>query len=111
MAYQVYDSMDIGDATIGISRKGIENYKQAVSADMRGVKNELEDYKNMVDVIGKYWNGAAAQKFVNNFHTSQKKAQGALDKIEEAMEALFETIKNGMIKQDENMIEDGDIAF
>ena len=111
MAYNVYNSMDIGDASVGISRKGIENYKQAVFADMNGVKRELDDYKNIVDVIGTAWNGAAAQKFVNNLHTSKEKAKDALDKIEQAMEALFETIKNGMIKQDEQMISDDDIAF
>ena len=53
MAYNVYNAMDIGDASVSISRKGIVNYKQAVFADMNGVKRELDDYKNIVCTTGK----------------------------------------------------------
>ena len=112
MAYQVNDGMSIGDATIGISRTGIENYKQELNFKVvNDTKKALRDYKSVVDTIGTSWNGAAAQKFVNNLHTSTEKACDALDAIGDALDALFETIKNSMIKQDEEMIEEGDIAF
>jgi len=112
MAYQVSDNMSIGDATIGISRTGIENYRQDLNFKVvNDTKKELRDYKSIVNAISTSWNGAAAQKFVNNLDTSVDKACDALDAIGDALNALFDTIKNSMIKQDEEMIEDGDIAF
>ena len=112
MAYQVNDGMSIGDATIGISRTGIENYRQDLNFKVvNDTKQELRDYKSIVDTISTSWNGAAAQKFVNNLHTSVEKACEALDAIGDGLNALFDTIKNSMIKQDEEMIEEGDIAF
>lgn len=111
MAWNVNDRMDIGDATVGISRTGIVNYKQEVRFEMNDVKKEVRDIKGIVDTIGLYWNGAAAQKFVNNLEVSTEKACEALDSINEAMDALFDTINNGMIKQDNEMVEDGDIPF
>ena len=112
MAYQVNENMGIGDATVGISRTGIENYRQDLNFKVvNKTKDELRNYKSIVDTIGTSWNGAAAQKFVNNFHTSTEKACEALDAIGDAINALFDTIKNSMIKQDEEMIEEGDIAF
>lgn len=112
MAYQVGDNLGIGDATIGISRKGLENYRQELQFSViNDTKDELRDYEGIVTTIGTAWNGTAAQKFVDNFHTSTEKACDALDEISKAIDALFETLKNSMIKQDEEMIEDGDIAF
>jgi len=112
MAYQVSDNLGIGDATIGISRKGLENYRQELQFSViNDTKEALRDYESIVTVIGSSWNGAAAQKFVNNFHSSTDKACDALDQISKAIDALFQTLQNSMIKQDEEMIEEGDIAF
>ena len=99
MAYQVNGNMNIGDATIGISRTGIENYRKELNFKVvNETQKELRDYKNIVNTISTSWNGAAAQKFVNNLHASTEKACEALDSIGKALDALFETIKNSMIK-------------
>lgn len=111
MGYNVSENMSIGDATMGISIRGIENYKQEVQYSMNDVKQEVRDIQIIVDAVGKGWNGAAAQKFVNNLEKSTDKCCEALDSITKAMDALFQVIKNGMIKQDEEMIEDGDMPF
>ena len=112
MAYRVRDNMSIDDATTGGSKTGIEKYKTELQFTViNDTKDELRDYKEIVDVIGTAWNGAAAQKFVNNLDKSIDMACNALDSINKAIEALFETVKNAMIKQDEEMIDDGDIAF
>lgn len=111
MAYQVNDRMDIGDATVGISRKGIVNYQQEVEMVVNDTKQELRNYRSVADSVGLYWNGAAAQKFINNLDKSVEKACDALDSIEKAMDALFKVITNGMIKQDNEMIDDSDVAF
>ena len=111
MAYQVNDRMDIGEATVGISRKGIVNYQQDVHMVVNDVQKELRDYKSVVDSISLYWNGAAAQRFVNNLDKSVEKACSALESIEKAMDALFQTIRDGMIKQDNELVDDNDIAF
>lgn len=112
MAFQVGDSLGIGDATLGISKTQIEKYRQELQFSViNDTKDELRDYKSIVDTVSLYWNGTAAQKFVNNLDTSVEKACDALDQISKAIDALFDTVKNSMIKQDEEMIEDGDIAF
>lgn len=112
MAFQVNDNMNIADATIGISRTGIEDYRQELQFSViNDTKEELRNYKDIVDVISTSWNGAAAQKFINNLDKSIEMGCGALDEISKAIDALFLTVKNSMIKQDEQMIEDGDTAF
>lgn len=112
MAYQVNDNMGISDATIGISKTGLENYRQELQFSViNDTKKELRDYKAIPDAISTAWNGAAAQKFVNNLDKSVEKACDALDQISKAIDALFESVKKSMIKQDENMIKDDDLAF
>ena len=112
MAYQVSDGLGIADATIGISKKGLENYRQELQFSViNDTKEALKDYQGIVTTIGTSWNGTAAQKFVNNFDASTQKACDALDEISKAIDALFDTLKNSMVKQDEEMIEEGDIAF
>ena len=112
MAYQVHDNLDISSATMGISRTGLENYRQELQFNViNETKDALRDYKDVVDVIGTAWNGAAAQKFVNNFHSSTESACAALDEISKAIDALFAAINNSMIKQDEEMVVEGDTAF
>jgi len=112
MSYSVHDNLDLGSATVGISRKGLENYRQELQFKViNDTQKELRNYKDIVDVISTSWNGTAAQKFVNNFHNSTESACAALDEVSKAIDALFEAVKNSMIKQDEEMIADGDGAF
>lgn len=112
MAYQVSDNLDIGEASIGISKQGLEKYRQELQFSViNDTKDALRDYKVIPDAVSTSWNGTAAQKFINNLDASVEKACDALDQISKAIDALFDTVQNSMIKQDEEMIEDGDIAF
>ena len=86
MAYQVSDGLGIADATIGISKKGLENYTQELQFSViNDTKEALRDYQGIVTTIGTSWNGTAAQKFVNNFDASTQKACDALDEISKAI--------------------------
>lgn len=112
MAYQINENLDIQDTTMGISRTGLEKYRADLQWHViNDTKDALRDYKDIVDVIGTSWNGTAAQKFVNNFHNSTEQACAALDEISKAIDALFETVRQSMIKQDEQMIDDGESPF
>lgn len=111
-AYSVHDNLQIGDATVGISRTGLEKYRQDLQLHViNDTKQLLRDYEKIATAIGNGWNGTAAQKFVNNFDKSVDIACNTLDEISKAIDALFEGVQNAMIKQDEEMIEEGDTAF
>lgn len=112
MSYSVHDNLDLSDATVGISRVGLENYRQDLQLHViDDTKELLRDYKDIATAIGNGWNGRAAQKFIDNFDCSVNSACDALDQISKAIDALFEAVQNSMIKQDEEMIEEGDTAF
>lgn len=112
MAYQVNDNLDIGSATMGISRTGLENYRKELRFNVIDkTKEELRNYKDIVDVIGTSWNGYSAQTFVNNFHSSIESACTGLDEISKAIDALFMGVENSIIHHDHDMIIEGDTAF
>lgn len=112
MAYSVHNGLDLDDATIGISRTGLENYKQDLKVNIiNDTKVLLRNYEDIATEIGKGWNGAAANRFMENFDSSVESACNALDEISKSIDLLFATIQSAMIKQDEEMIEEGDTAF
>lgn len=112
MAYMVSNNLGIDSATQGISKTGIENYRQDLQLHViNESKEKLRNYQNIVTVIGQNWNGTAANKFVNNLDKSVNQACDALDEIQKAIDALIGAVKDSMINQDENMIEDGESPF
>lgn len=97
--------VSIDTVTTGISRQGVENFRQQIHQEaIVETKRLLGEIDGITSALEAGWQGVAEENFVRNLQNMVKKTQDALDILDEALTSEFSQIVNAMVTADEEMV-------
>ena len=101
------DNMSLEDMTIGISKKGMESYREQLEHDLLiSVVNEINDTEALEEAINKNWQGAARDRFIDDFNSARVEIGQDLKKEYNDLSARLTELESNYFAQDYMMIED-----
>lgn len=99
-------NLGIDDLTIGVSRKGMEQYKHELKISvLNETKDKIDDVDNVVKAINNCWQGQARDKFLSQFAATREKIKEDLKREYNDLEQRLIELEHQYYDQDKSMME------
>lgn len=98
--------LGIGDLTIGVSKQGMEQYREEVRLEMfdNTISVIRDDFQEVVNEINLAWQGTSRDKFIESMINQIEKICYDLESEKQDLDSRLEELEDNYFKEDENLI-------
>lgn len=99
-------NLGIDSLSIGVSKKGMDAYRDQVKIDLlTNVKKELDNRTDLEAALKKGWQGQSCQNYITNLNNDVSKIETDLEAEYNDLEYRLEELESNYFKQDSEMVE------
>ena len=94
-------NMDIDDMTIGVSAAGLNQYLESIKLNvLQAVCTEIDNVEEITNAINNCWQGAARDRFIEDFATARELIKEDLKSEYINLEVKFQSLVEIMLRID-----------
>lgn len=99
------ENLGIDSLTIGVSRSGMDAYREELKMEVIQTTKELiDDYADVETAINNCWQGVSRDRFLDKFKNTREQIKNDLDAEYNDLNARLEELEYMYYQQDSNMI-------